>query len=79
MWAVPKKREPGQLPAHRMEIDYRQLNANTRDEQYPVPRLEDALDRMSGATIFSTLALKAGYHQIRICEEDMPKTAFSFE
>lgn len=61
-----------------MVIDYRKLNENTADERYPLPRLEDILDRLAGARVFPTLDLKSGYHQVRMREEDIEKTAFTF-
>ncbi|MGR0227413.1 reverse transcriptase family protein, partial [Klebsiella pneumoniae] len=64
---------------YRVVIDYRKLNENTVDEKYPIPRFEDILDRLSGATVFSTLDLKAGYHQIKMHPRDQSKTAFTFE
>ncbi|MGR0243492.1 reverse transcriptase family protein, partial [Klebsiella pneumoniae] len=64
---------------YRIVVDFRQLNENTCDETYPIPRFEDILDRLSGATTFSTLDLKAGYHQIQMHPPDQHKTAFSFE
>ncbi|KAJ9515671.1 hypothetical protein QJQ45_002689 [Haematococcus lacustris] len=60
----------------RMCIDYRQLNKLTLRDQYPLPRIDDLFDRLSGCSVFSSLDLQAGYHQIRITREDVPKTAF---
>ncbi|KAJ9534456.1 hypothetical protein QJQ45_016175 [Haematococcus lacustris] len=60
----------------RMCIDYRQLNKLTLRDQYPLPRIDDLFDRLSGCSVFSSLDLQVGYHQIRITPEDVPKTAF---
>lgn len=80
LWAVKKKALPGETDEkYRVVIDYRKLNDNTVDEKYPIPRFDDILDRLHGSTIFSTLDLKAGYHQIKMHPRDQHKTAFSFE
>jgi hypothetical protein len=60
----------------RMCIDYRRLNAVTKKNRTPLPRIEELLDIISGSTIFSKLDLAQGYHQMRVAEEDVPKTAF---
>lgn len=61
----------------RMCIDYRALNALTVKNRYPLPNIADLLDKFSGAKVFSSIDLASGYHQIRISEEDVPKTAFT--
>ena len=60
----------------RMCVDYRALNSKTVRNRYPLPRMDDLIDQVQGSTVFSSLDLQSGYHQIRITEEDVPKTAF---
>lgn len=60
----------------RMCVDYRQLNRKTRRDAFPLPRIEESLDALSGACWFSTLDLTSGCHQVPVTETDRPKTAF---
>jgi len=75
-WGTPilfvKKRD-GTL---RLCIDFRQLNKATIKNKYPLPKTDDLFDQLRGAKILSKIYLRSGYHQVRIKEEDIIKTAF---
>lgn len=60
----------------RVAIDYRGLNAITVRNAYPLPRIDMLMDQLHGAKCFTSLDLWSGYHQVRIRENDIPKTAF---
>ena len=55
---------------------YRKLNKMTVKNKYPLPRIDDLFDQLKDASIFSKIDLRSGYHQLRIKDEDVPKTAF---
>ncbi|XP_042338496.1 uncharacterized protein LOC121939556, partial [Plectropomus leopardus] len=67
------KKKDGSL---RMCVDYRQLNTKTRKDAFPLPRIEESLDALTGARWFSTMDLASGYNQVPVSEVDRPKTAF---
>ncbi|GJV91488.1 putative reverse transcriptase domain-containing protein [Tanacetum coccineum] len=60
----------------RMCIDYRKLNMLTVKNRYPLPRIDDLFDQLQGLRVYSKIDLRSGYHQLRVREEDIPKTAF---
>ncbi|XP_074298854.1 uncharacterized protein LOC141629813 [Silene latifolia] len=75
-WGVPVlffKKKDGSLI---LCIDYRELNNMTIKNRYHLPRIDDLFDQLSGVGVFSKIDLRSGYHQLRVKEEDIPKTAF---
>ncbi|GJX01639.1 putative reverse transcriptase domain-containing protein [Tanacetum coccineum] len=59
-----------------MCIDYRKLNKLTVKNRYPLPRIDDLFDQLQRSSVYSKIELQSGYHQLRVHEEDIPKTAF---
>ncbi|GJU85467.1 putative reverse transcriptase domain-containing protein [Tanacetum coccineum] len=57
-------------------IDYRKLNKLTVKNRYPLPRIDDLFNQLQGSSVYSKIDLRSGYHQLRVREEDIPKTAF---
>ncbi|GJS67559.1 putative reverse transcriptase domain-containing protein [Tanacetum coccineum] len=75
-WGAPVlfvKKKDGSF---RMCIDYRELNKLIVKNRYPLPRIDDLFDQLQGSSIYSKINLRSGYHQLRVREEDIPKTAF---
>ena len=60
----------------RLCIDYRQLNRVTIKNRYPLLRIDDFFDQLGGARVYSKIDLRTGFHQLRVREADIPKTAF---
>jgi hypothetical protein len=61
----------------RLCVDYRKLNEVTIKNKYPLPKIEDLFDQLNGAKVFSKIDLHTGYHQLKVRESDIPKTAFT--
>ncbi|GKC92761.1 putative reverse transcriptase domain-containing protein [Tanacetum coccineum] len=59
----------------RMCIDYRELNKLTVKNHYPLPRIDDLFDQLQGSSVYSKINLRSGYHQLRVRDKDIPKTA----
>ena len=76
-WASPVVLVKKKNGSWRFCVDYGRLNAVTKKDVSPLPRIDDALSRLQGATIFSSLDLQFGYWQVPIRPEDREKTAFT--
>jgi hypothetical protein len=75
-WGAPGLFVEKKDGTQQMCVDYRSLNEVTIKNKYPLPRIEDLFDQMKGASVFSKIDLRSGYHQLKIRESDIPKTAF---
>ena len=60
----------------RLYIEYRKLNAVTIKNKYPLHRIDELFDQLRGSRFFSKIDLRSGYHQLKVREDDIPKTAF---
>ncbi|GKB45279.1 putative reverse transcriptase domain-containing protein [Tanacetum coccineum] len=75
-WGAPVlfvKKKDGSF---RMCIDYWELNKLTVKNRYPLPRIDDLFDQLQGLSVYSKIDLRSGYHQLRVRDEDIPKTTF---
>jgi hypothetical protein len=61
----------------RLVVNYRSLNELTIKNKYPLPSINDLFDQLKGAKVFSKIDLRSGYFQLKIREQDIPKTAFT--
>ncbi|KAJ8352500.1 hypothetical protein SKAU_G00239760 [Synaphobranchus kaupii] len=76
-WAAPAVLVQKKSGEWRFCVDYRRLNFLTTKDSYPLPRIDEALDHISGSSWFSSLDLRSGYWQVRLAPEAKPKTAFT--
>nr|GFB05236.1 putative reverse transcriptase domain-containing protein [Tanacetum cinerariifolium] len=75
-WGAPVlfvKKKDGSF---KMRIDYHELNKLTVKNRYPLPRIDDLFDQLQGSSIYSKIDLRSSYHQLRVRDEDIPKTTF---
>ncbi|GJZ56263.1 putative reverse transcriptase domain-containing protein [Tanacetum coccineum] len=75
-WGAPVlfvKKKDGSF---RLCIDYRELNKLAVKNRYPLTRIDDLFDQLQGSSVYSKIDLRSGYHQLRVRDEDIPKTAF---
>nr|GEX93246.1 putative reverse transcriptase domain-containing protein [Tanacetum cinerariifolium] len=75
-WGAPVLFVKKKDDSMRMCIDYRELNKLTIKNRYPLPRIDDLFDQLQGVRYFSNIDLRSGYHQLRVHEDDIPKTTF---
>nr|GEX20944.1 putative reverse transcriptase domain-containing protein [Tanacetum cinerariifolium] len=75
-WGAPVLFVKKKDKTFRMCIDYRELNKLTIKNRYPLPRIDDLFDQLQGSSVYSKIHLRSCYHQLRVRDEDIPKTAF---
>jgi hypothetical protein len=75
-WGAPVIFVPKKDGTQRLCVDYRALNDVTVKNKYPLPRIDDLFNQLRGACVLSKIDLWSGYHQLKVRECDIPKTAF---
>ncbi|GJX84119.1 putative reverse transcriptase domain-containing protein [Tanacetum coccineum] len=75
-WGAPVLFVKKKYGSFQMCIDYRELNKLTVKNRYPLPKIDDLFDQLQGSRVYSKIDLRSGYHQLRVQEEYIPKTAF---
>nr|GEW79503.1 putative reverse transcriptase domain-containing protein [Tanacetum cinerariifolium] len=75
-WGAPVLFVKKKDESFRMCIDYRELNKLTVKNRYSLPEIDDLFDQLQGSSVYSKIDLQSGYHQLRVCKEDIPNTAF---
>nr|GEV33891.1 putative reverse transcriptase domain-containing protein [Tanacetum cinerariifolium] len=75
-WGAPVLLVKKKDGSFRMCIDYRELNKLMVKNRYPLPSIDDLFDQLQGSSVYSKIDLRSSYHQLRVREEDIPKTAF---
>lgn len=79
IWVVPKKTDASGIKKWRIVIDFRKLNDKTIDDKYPIPNINDVLDKLGKCQYFTTLDLASGFYQVEMDADDIHKTAFNVE
>jgi hypothetical protein len=77
LWGCPALFVSKKDKGLRLCVDYQSLNVVTIKNKYPLPRIDILFDQLAGAQVFSKIDLHSSYHQIKIRDEDIPKTTFS--
>nr|GFB00753.1 putative reverse transcriptase domain-containing protein [Tanacetum cinerariifolium] len=75
-WGAPVLLVKKKDGSFRMCIDYHELNKLTVKNRYPLPLIDDLFDQLQGSSVYSKIYLRLGYHQLRVREQDVPKTSF---
>lgn len=79
IWVVPKKADASGKVKWRIVVDFRKVNEKTIDDKYPIPNINDVLDKLGNCHYFTTLDLASGFYQVEMDPADIKKTAFNVE